>query len=468
MTISGDALCQLTATHQAQLLRAGKTTARELAEAYLERINRLDGHCHSYVAVMRESALAEADRADRELAAGLDRGPLHGIPVAVKDLIDAAGVPTTAGMAIRKDRVAQADATVVARLRAAGAVVLGKLAMTEAATGSYHPTVKPPLNPWNPAHSSGFSSSGSGVAVAAGLCAASLGTDTCGSIRTPSAFNGVTGLKPTWGRVSRKGAFPMVEYLDTIGPMARSAADAAAMLTVIAGADNADPTASTVRVPDYSREIGKGISGLKIGVDWSRIDEDCSPAVAQGLRHTAEMLAAKGALMRSVRTPVADFFKVTPLVTIGMADAHRETYPARATEYGPAISYMLGAAAGVDGKDVAAAINSVNALKGELAALFDDVDLLLLPAAVEAAAPVGNLERAMVEDSSTFGRQFGCTITFNMTGSPTITFPTGFDDGLPIAAQLVGPHFSEDVLLRAAHAFQALTDWHLRQPPVRA
>src|SRR5712672_1644534 len=249
----------------ARRLKARKLSSVEATRAILDRIETLDPRLKSYATVTPERALQDAARLDAETAAGKSRGKLHGVPIAVKDLCNTAGVPTAAGMAIHRKHIPAKDATVVARLKQAGAVILGKLQMTEGAYGVHHPTIEPPVNPWNAAYWTGVSSSGSGVATAAGLCFASLGSDTGGSIRFPSTVSGLSGLKPTWGRVSRAGGFPLAPSLDHIGPMTRSALDAALMLGVIAGADERDPTAVTLPVPDYAATIADGVKGKRIG-----------------------------------------------------------------------------------------------------------------------------------------------------------------------------------------------------------
>ncbi|MCW6531998.1 amidase [Sphingomonas sp. MMSM20] len=454
------------ATFGAQL-RRGELTSRDLTLAFLDRIDRLDPGLRSYARVMRDDALADAECADREIAAGLDRGALHGIPVAIKDLIDIADAPTLAGMPFRADHKATRDATIVARLRRAGAVILGKLSMTEGATILHHPHVPAPVNPWRAGHSSGFSSSGSGVAVAARLCVAALGSDTGGSVRIPSAFNGVTGVKTTWGRVSRDGVWPLVEALDTIGPMARSAADAAAMLGAIAGADPHDPTAAPAPVPDYRRALDEGIDGLTIGVDWDRIERECDPPVITALRHTADMLVAAGARLRAVTLPATHTAAFGAILTAGVADAHRETFPTHAASYGPGLAAMLASATELEARDVAAAMNAADRYTGQINALFEGIDLLLVPALPYPAPPAAVLEATLLAGGEAFERFFLYTLPFNISRHPTITFPAGFsDDGLPCAAQLVGAHFSESTLLRAAHRFQSMTDWHTRHPAI--
>jgi amidase len=233
--MASDDLCLLDLVEIGRRVQARQLSSVEVTQAVLDRIARLDGRLKSYVTLTADLALAEAGRADAQIAGGAIRGPLHGVPIAVKDLCHTKGISTSAGMTIHKDYRPEQDATVVTRLREAGAVLLGKLKLTEGAYAAHHPSIDPPINPWSAAHWTGVSSSGSGVATAAGLCYGSLGTDTLGSIRFPSTMNGITGLKPTWGRVSRAGVFPLAQSLDHVGPMTRSAADAAAMLGAITG-----------------------------------------------------------------------------------------------------------------------------------------------------------------------------------------------------------------------------------------
>src|SRR4030095_1798507 len=266
-----DELCYLSLIDVGRGIRARHFSSVEVTQALLLRIAQLAAELRSYATVISESALTAAAAADQEIARGEDRGPLHGVPVAVKDLCYSKGVPTAAGMAIYKNFIPDRDATVVNRLRAAGAVMLGKLQMTEGAFGAHHPSIAPPVNPWSRAHWTGVSSSGSGVATAAGLCYGSLGTDTLGSIRFPSTMNGVTGLKASWGRVRRAGIFALAESRDDVGPRARSAADAAAMLGAIAGADIADPTAVQDAREDYLANIEGGVRDVRIGIDRTLI-----------------------------------------------------------------------------------------------------------------------------------------------------------------------------------------------------
>ena len=269
-------------------------SSAEVADAVLERIAKLDGCYRSYATVLPERARNQAKAADAEIAGGLWRGPLHGVPIAVKDLCYTTFAPTFAGTTIFKNFVPSFNATVVDRLEDAGAVLLGKLQMTEGAYTSHHPDVSPPLNPWNKGYWVGSSSTGSGVATSLGLCYGSLGSDTGGSIRFPSATCGLTGIKPTWGRVSRYGVFPLAETLDHVGPMTRSAADAAAILGVIAGADRNDPTTYKAPVPEYLKTIGDGIRGLRIGVDRGYATDDVDEQVVVALGEAERALTGLG------------------------------------------------------------------------------------------------------------------------------------------------------------------------------
>src|SRR5271167_2969759 len=290
-------------TEIARRLHAREISPVEATTAQLARIERLDGALKSYAHMMAQAALIRARAAEAEIMRGEIRGPLHGVPIAVKDLCWTQGVPTAAGMAIYKDFRPTADATVVRKLYAAGAVILGKLQLTESAYADHHPNVTPPRNPWNADAWPGASSSGSGVATAAGLCYGSLGSDTGGSIRFPSAANGVTGLKPTWGRVSRYGVFELAASLDHIGPMARSAADCGAILGVIAGEDPKDTTTLPGGPSDYLAGLDDGIRGLRIGYDpvWAEtaVDEQ-TVAVVKAARET---LASLGATIVEIKAP---------------------------------------------------------------------------------------------------------------------------------------------------------------------
>lgn len=449
----------------ANLIQTRKLSSLEATRAQLDRIDRLDGRLKSYATVMAEQALAAAAAADREIAAGEVRGPLHGVPVAVKDLCWTADAPTAGGMTIYRDHRPAEDGTVVRKLRAAGAVILGKLQLTEGAYADHHPDIAPPVNPWNADHWSGASSSGSGVATAAGLCYGSLGTDTGGSIRFPSAANGCTGLKPTWGRVSRYGCFELAATLDHIGPMTRSAADAGAMLGVIAGADVNDPTASTEPVPNYLAGMKRGLRGLRIGVDraWNaRVDA----VTAKMLDEVVATVAELGGDIRDIDFPdteqmVQDWF---PLCGVEVAVAHETTYPARADEYGPGLKGLIELGRAQSGLDYQRIVLRRLAFAGRVRALLETVDLLVVPTTAM-ASPTTATMATLGEDPELISGLLRYTSPFDMSGSPTITLPSGFTGkNTPIAFQFVAPHFREDLLVRAGWAYQQATDWHRRHP----
>ena len=453
-------------TELTRRIHGGELSSAEATQASLARIEALDGALHSYALVLPEYALERARAADAQIRAGDIKGPLHGAPIAVKDLCWMQGVPTAAGTVVHRDFRPDEDATVVKKLEAAGAVILGKLQLTEGAYADHHPQVTPPVNPWSAAHWSGASSSGSGVATAAGLCYGSLGSDTGGSIRFPSAANGLTGLKPTWGRVSRHGVFELAATLDHIGPMARSAADAAALLGAIAGVDENDPTALQDPVPDYLAAIGKGLGGIRVGIAPAWVEKAADPATQQAVAAVVEVVRSLGADVREIRFPdvaqlVEDWF---PQCGVETAVAHEATYPARKAEYGPALSGLIELGHALSGLDYQKITLRRKEFAGRLAALFETVDLLLLPAQGFASPTLAKMA-TLGEDPALLTALLSFTCPFDMSGSPTITLPCGFAEaGTPVAFQFVGPHGGEELLCRAGHAFQQATDWHKRHP----
>jgi amidase len=386
------------------------------------------------------------------------------VPIAVKDLCFTDDAPTAAGMRIHKDFVPPFTSTVVERLERAGAVVLGKLSMTEGAFAIHHPDMPTPVNPWHAEVWTGASSSGSAAATAAGLCYGSLGSDTGGSIHFPSAACGLTGLKPSWGRVSRHGIFPLSESLDHIGPMARSAPDCAVMLAAIAGADPNDPTALSAPVPDYVAGLGGGIRGLRVGVAEAYAFDGLSEEVLTALIRAKDALVALGA-----RPVPVDFPEITDAMTAWLhlclgevAIAHAATYPSRAAEYGPALRRVLEAAVEVSATELGRAHIVRDRFAGRVAAAFQDIDVLLIPVWPTPMPSVAEWAEMAQGNIAELLRYSG---PFNLTGMPALTMSGGFDRrGAPIGFQLVGKHLSEDLLLRAGHAFQSVTDWHTRHP----
>ncbi|WP_158218026.1 amidase [Marinibacterium profundimaris] len=446
-------------------VRRGAASPVALTEALLTRIAEVDPTLNAFLSTSAETALQEADEAATEIASGRWRGPLHGVPIAIKDLFHTAGTPSTFGTTVYADFTANEDATILRRLKQAGAVIVGRLHLHEGAYGEHHPELGDVMNPWNHAYWPGGSSSGSGAATAAGLCYGSLGTDTGGSIRFPSAANGVTGLKPTWGRTSRKGAFPLADSLDTIGPMCRSAADAAAMLGAFAGADPGDPTCLRAPVPDYLGALRgvAGMRGLKLGLDPAMLDV-AEPEMRAAITAATEVFADLGAEIVPVKVPSLAPATEAQLVICETECArfHAPAFAEAPGAFGAALSGAITRGLAYDSLTVAGAYIEQARFKGRLARLFEDIDALI--------SPVTPLVGYRYDDFSSFldnlMDSLSFTAPFNLSGSPTVTFPCGISPtiGLPIGMQLIGPHLTEDVLLRAAHAYQQATDWHLKRP----
>jgi len=447
-------------------LRRRVLSSAKVTEAQLARIARLDDEYHSYATVLAERALAQAHRADAELARGIWRGPLHGVPIAVKDLVYTSFAPTAGGTAIHRDFVPPYSATVIERLEQAGAVLLGKLAMTEAAYTNHHPSALTPLNPWQRDYWVGTSSTGPGTAVSAALAYGALGSDTGGSIRFPCATCNLTGIKPTWGRVSRHGVFALASSLDHVGTMCRTAADAIALLGAIAGEDINDPTTLGAPVPDYLAALDLPIRGLRMGIDRAYTRDGVDPQVVAALDAAESVFVALGARIVEIELPpwrelVGRWMDV---VATELAMAHRDTFPSRRSEYGPELVAFLDHGHDTTGLQLAAAAHDRLAYSGGLARSFESVDMLLIPTMttrIPSLAALAGLGR----DPNVLVDMLRYTAPFDFSGSPTITLPSGIDStGLPLSLQLVGPHLSEGALARAAHAFQKVTDWHTRRP----
>ena len=447
-------------------IRGREISSTEATRCLLARIEALDCQLHSYAAVMADSALAQAAHADTRLAAGEDAGPLLGVPIAVKDLCWTAGQATAAGMPLHRSFVPTGDATIVSRLRAAGTVIIGKTQLTEGAYSDHHPDIAAPRNPWGTEYWPGISSSGSGVALAAGLCYGAIGTDTGGSIRWPSAANGLTGLKPSWGRVSRHGVFALAPSLDHVGVMARSARDASYLFEAIAGPDPLDPTAVQACVADYVRAIDVSLAGLRVGVDPGWVEAGIDPEVAAVVAGVARELVSLGAILVDMRLPdpepaIAAWF---PICAVEAAVAHEVTYPARGADYGPVLAWVLDTGRALSGTAYQHALLERAAFRGRWAAATQGVDVVLMP-----AQPMKPLT---LETISTLGTQPDLvaalqrfTSPFNLTGSPSLTFPGGAAaSGMPIGVQLVAQDMDEASLFRAVGVYQSATEWHRRHP----
>ena len=455
----------LTLTELAPKLQAREVSPVEATDALLARIDALEPTLGAFVTVTAEHARERARHAAREIAAGRYLGPLHGVPIAVKDLCYTTFAPTSAGMAIHRDFVATENATVVDRLEAAGAIILGKLKLTEGAYANHHPSVEPPRNPWDADRWTGVSSSGSGVATAAAMCFASLGSDTGGSIRFPSAMNGVVGIKPTWGRVSRHAVFALGLSLDHIGPMTRSVPDAAAVLEVIAGRDPKDPTSLAAPVPHYRDACTNGVTGLRIGVDERFNAEGLDPEVTGLVAAAADVLRSLGAEIVPVHIPWEDSMarEWTRLCAAETALVHEDTFPARKDEYGPMLTSFIESGRNLSALELARSTEVRRRFNGDLAAVFSDVDLVLCPSYGLATPPAERLP----QERDTTGRGMRFTAPFDFSGSPTISIPCGFtNDGMPASLQLVGRHLGEETIIAAGAAYEAATNWRERRPPL--
>ena len=454
-----------TITEVAGRLASREISPVELTQAMLDRIAALDGELKSYATVMAEQAMESARAAESQIAAGGHRGGLHGVPIAVKDLCFTTGVPTMGGAKALRDFVPDFDGTVVRKLNDAGAIILGKLNLTEGAMAGYNPEFDIPVNPWGADQWAGASSSGSGVATAAGLCYGSLGSDTGGSIRFPAAACGTVGIKPTWGRVSRYGVLALGESLDHVGPMTRSAADAGIMLQALAGHDPNDPTSLRASVPDMLAGLGQGVSGIRIGVDEEYIGGgDVDAEVAEAVMTGARLLESMGAVLVPVQMPDTLPYSRAwgVLCSAEAATAHRDTFPSRADDYGPWFRGWLEKGRGYTAVDYAAANLVRLECNGVLAGVFEDIDLLVCPSMTTPPGRVTpeELYGPMGEDDEwTWGR---FTIPYDFNGAPTISLPAGLNsEGLPLSIQFIGKHLAEPLLVQVGDAYEGATEHNL-------
>jgi len=458
----------LSLTEVGARIRSGELTSTQVTRASVERIRALEPDLHSFALVLEDEALAAAARLDGERQAGKPLGPLHGVPVAIKDLLDLRGVATASGTVVMKDLMPDADATVVTRLKEAGAVIIGKTQLTEGAFGAHHPDIVPPVNPWNRAHWTGVSSSGSGVAVAAGLAYAALGSDTGGSIRFPSASCGLVGIKPTYGRVSRHGAFPLAESLDHIGPMARSVRDAALLLECLAGQDAKDPTSLTAPVPAYATMLAERIPGITIGVDWSYVTRGVDGIVVDTVREALRLFRDLGGEIREVTMPASTSALVAGwYVTCGVecARAHAPYYPTRKELYGPVLTGLLETGRAASTADYQALERLRGGFRADLDRLLEGVDMIIAPCMPVLPPDVASMNQR-VEDEGERAEFITFTAPFNYSGHPTITLPAGVAAGrLPKSFQLIGRMLDEPTLVRAGSAFERALGFDERPLP---
>ena len=474
-SVGRDSLHFLSLEELAPRLESRALSPVDVTRHLLDRIAHVDGYLKSYATLTPEQALADARTAEREIRAGKYRGPLHGVAIGVKDLCYTKGVRTMGGTAVRKDFVPSFDATVVSKLRNAGAIVLGKLNLSEGAAAGYSPAFDVPLNPWNPDRWPGMSSSGSGVALAAGLCFAAIGTDTGGSIRNPASANGVVGVKPTYGRVSRYGVLAMAESLDHVGPMARRVGDAALMFDAIAGPDAKDPTSLPAPTKRVFQQLQDGVRGTRIGVDRDYALKGIDAGQAAAIEAALRVLRDRGAQIVEVKMPdVSHVVEIwQPICAYEMAKAHAATFPARSNEYGPYLREFLEVGLRVTADQLETAHRARKILTKELDALLDSVDAMAGPAGGDPAWPithsiqVGALPAYHAAWSAAAPRSAEFTMPMDLAGIPAICLPCGFSpDGLPYSIQFTGRRLGEGALFRTAYAYETATQWHKRHPVV--
>lgn len=457
---------QLSIAEAAQQIASRQLSPVELAQSALNRIEAVDDRLSAFVVVSGERALDAAQQAEKEIAEGRYRGPLHGIPVGIKDLYDVAGLPTTSSSQVRHDFIATEDSACVSRLTDAGAIVVGKTHTHEFAYGVITPTTR---NPWNTDHIPGGSSGGSGAAVASGACLMGMGSDTGGSIRVPASLCGTVGLKPTYGRVSRHGVTSLCWSLDHVGPLTRTVQDAALVLNAIAGFDARDEATARVPVPDYTDDLDGGVSGMTVGLPSNFFFDDIDPDVDAAVRAAVAQLESQGARVREVEIPYAEQMLALEygLVVPEATSYHQTMLRSRGEHYTGEVRVFLEAGELVLATSYLRVLRIRTLLKRAFREMFEGIDAIVCPTLPATAARVG-------QDSFTFpsGAQTSVTEAYvrhsapaNLTGLPALTVPCGFDaTGLPIGLQVIGRPFDEATVLRIGHAYESANDWRSRQP----
>jgi aspartyl-tRNA(Asn)/glutamyl-tRNA(Gln) amidotransferase subunit A len=457
----------LSATGIAHAFAAKTLSPVELLTALLARIEALEPKLNTFIRLDADAAMRSARAAEAEIADGRHRGPLHGIPIGIKDNIDIAGLPTTCHSLILLDTVAVADAAVIGKLRRAGAILLGKLSTHEFAIGgpSFDLPFPPARNPWNPAHHPGGSSSGSGAGVAAGLFPLALGTDTGGSVRNPASACGIVGLKPTYGLVSRRGVFPLSYTLDHVGPLTRTVADAALLLDAIAGHDPADPGSTASPARGFGRLLDRGVRGLRIGFvrHFHERDMPAHTEVSAALEDAARVLQAEGADVRTVTLPsLAEFSAVNRIILCSEAwSIHAPWLRERPGDYGQLARRRLLPGAFMTAGDYVGAQRRRTELIAAVEDRLHDCDALLCASSMDAPGRLDHPE----ETARTYPRQ--ARTPFNVTGHPALAMMAGLSrDGLPLSVQVAGRYFDDATVLRIAAAYEKATGWHTKQPPI--
>jgi len=455
-----------TLAQASQQIRKRKISPVELTRACLERIERLNSKVNAFITVMGEQAMAQARELDAEANRGKWRGPLHGIPIGLKDLVDTAGVKTTCASAIFADRVPTEDAEVAVRLKRAGAVIIGKQNMHEFAYGgtsvpSHFGAVH---NPWNLERIAGGSSGGSAAAVAAGMCFGALGSDTGGSIRQPAAYCGLTGLKPTYGRVSTRGVIPLSWSLDHIGPICHTAADAALMLEAIAGYDPQEPTSADVPAERYSTGMNAKTAGLRIGVVRRLFFEQIDPQIETAVNAALDLI---GKMTSGVRDAELPSYQTLPIIGVEAYTFHLPYVTKTPELYQPSTRQRLEGALSVSATAYSAARREMDRLRQTVGAVFSNVDLLVTPTTPMNPATISESAKAEIPGPGGAPSSLRNTQPFDIFGLPTVSIPCGFTrESMPIGLQITGPRFGEARVLALAHAYQQVTDWHTKRPSI--
>jgi aspartyl-tRNA(Asn)/glutamyl-tRNA(Gln) amidotransferase subunit A len=464
--MSADELCFLTIAEAAAGLRSKRFSAWDLTNACLARVESIDSKLHSFITLTADLARERARQADEELRAGTDRGPLHGIPIALKDLYLTKGIRTTCHSAVLQNWFPDHDATATVKLTEAGAILLGKLGMHEFAFGG--PSVDAPFpavkNPWNTAHVTGGSSSGSGAALAAGFCYGALGSDTGGSIRNPAAHCGIVGIKPTYGRVSRYGVVPLSWSLDHAGPMARCVQDCAIMLQALAGFDGKDPAAARAAVPEFSASLHQGIRGLRIGLpraNWFDENLGVAPETEGVFEEAVKKLQKLGADVIDIDgKPFSLARKANQTILIAEAYAyHEKSFQKMPEKFGSSVRRRMLEGAFLSAADYITAQRARAVLNEQMLENFARVNVFVTPTIARPPDAFDTL------DPNEQNLRPNFTNPFNLAGLPAISVPCGFTSGpLPVGMQIVGPAFAEATCFRVAYAYEQATDWHIRRP----
>jgi len=458
-------LFELSIAEAGRRLRDGSISSAALTEDALARIAAIDGALDSFITVTAERARADADAADADFARGVDNGPMQGVPYALKDIFDTAGIRTTCHSKLRADHVPATDSVVAAKFKAQGAVLLGKLATHEFAIGgpSFDLPFPPARNPWNPEHIPGGSSSGSAAAVAAGLVRMAMGSDTGGSIRGPAAYCGTVGLKPTYGLVSRRGVFPLSTTLDHCGPLSWTVEDSAIALQTIAGYDALDPASVDTAIPDYRSGLGRGVQGLRIGLPrhFFADAEGVSPEVVAAIDHAVQTLERLGATVEDIRLPDYALFNACGRV-IMLTEAfaiHEQDYQARPLDFGLLTYLRMTIGAFVTAADLHQATRLRRELSHAVNRQLKTCDALITASALAPAPAFAEfLPHAMLNLPIQ-------TMSFNVTGNPAMSVPTGLSaTGLPLSVQIVGRAFDEQMVLRIGAALEAATGMTAKRP----